>query len=75
LKKLYRGDTSSAAPDYYNYLKDRTVILVDDGAVTGATIIVAARSIRNRFKLQRLIIAIPIAPKDTAKQIATATTT
>jgi putative phosphoribosyl transferase len=64
--KLYRGDTPSAAVDY-SYLKDRIVILVDDGAATGATIIVAARSIRNRFTPHRLIIALPVAPKDTAR--------
>ena len=64
--KLYRGDTSSAAVDY-SYLKDRSVILVDDGAATGASIIVAARSIRNRFRPQRLIIAVPVAPKDTVR--------
>jgi putative phosphoribosyl transferase len=64
---LYRGDASPATGDYYSYLRDRTVILVDDGAATGATIIVAARSLKNRFDLQRLIIAVPVAPKDTVK--------
>jgi putative phosphoribosyl transferase len=48
-------------------LNDKTVILVDDGAATGATIIVAARSIRKRFRPKRLIIALPVAPKDTVK--------
>ena len=43
------------------------MILVDDGAATGATIIVAARSIKRRFKLKRLIIALPVAPKDIVK--------
>jgi putative phosphoribosyl transferase len=36
-------------------LNDKTVILVDDGAATGATIIVAARSIRKQFRPKRLI--------------------
>jgi len=48
-------------------LNDKPVILVDDGAATGATIIVAARSIRKHFRLKRLIIALPVAPKDTVK--------
>ena len=65
--KLYRRDEFSEAADYYSYLKDRTVILVDDGAATGATIIVAARSIRNRIKPRRLIIGVPVAPKDTVR--------
>ena len=46
---------------------DKTVILVDDGAATGATVIVAARSIRKRFKPKRLIIALPVTPKDILK--------
>ncbi len=43
------------------------IILVDDGAATGATLIVTARWIRNRLedKFNKLIIAIPVAPKDT----------
>lgn len=63
--KLYRRDTSSAAGDYYGYLKDRTVILAEDRAATDATIIVAARSIENKFNPERLVIALPVAPKDT----------
>ncbi|HYA84956.1 MAG TPA: hypothetical protein VEH06_16145 [Candidatus Bathyarchaeia archaeon] len=43
------------------------VILVDDGAATGATVIVAARSIRKRFRPKHLIIALPVAPKDIVK--------
>ena len=50
-----------------NDFNDKTVILVDDGAATGATVIVAARSIRKRFKLKSLIIALPVAPKDIVK--------
>ena len=61
-KSLFLG----AAGGEYD-LNDKTVILVDDGAATGATIIVGARSIRKRFKLKRLIIALPIARKDTVR--------
>ncbi|MDQ6864180.1 MAG: phosphoribosyltransferase [Thermoproteota archaeon] len=65
--RLYPVETSSEAADHYSYLKHSSVILVDDGAATGATIIVAARSIRNRFRPQRLVIAVPVAPKDTVR--------
>lgn len=41
-------------------IKDRTVILVDDGAATGATTIVAARWIKAKGP-KRLVIAIPVA--------------
>ena len=54
-----------AGPDIE--LDDKVVILVDDGAATGATVIVAARSIRKRFRPKRLIIALPVVPKDIVK--------
>lgn len=44
---------------------NKTIILVDDGAATGATIIVAARWIRVTKNPHRVIAAIPIAPKYT----------
>lgn len=46
---------------------DKIVILVDDGAATGATVIAAARSIKKRFRPKRLIIALPVAPKETVR--------
>lgn len=43
-----------------------TTILVDDGAASGATIIAAARSVRKTSSSNsKLIIALPVAPKDT----------
>jgi putative phosphoribosyl transferase len=60
---LYRNE---ATKDLRSFLKDKTVILVDDGAATGATIIAAARWIRQlESKPKRSIIAIPVAPKYT----------
>ena len=46
---------------------NKTVILVDDGASTGATFIVVARWIKKRkeHRFKKLIIAIPVAPKET----------
>lgn len=51
----------------YN-IKDRIVILVDDGIATGATVIAAARWIR-KHKPKRLIIASPVAPKQVVKSL------
>jgi predicted phosphoribosyltransferase/dienelactone hydrolase len=53
---LYRPETAKV----YN-IKGRTVVLVDDGAATGATIIAAARWVRKQSP-KRLIIALPVAP-------------
>jgi putative phosphoribosyl transferase len=43
-------------------IKDRTVILVDDGIASGATMIVSTRWVRKQ-EPKRLIIAAPVAPK------------
>jgi putative phosphoribosyl transferase len=50
----------------YNNIKDRTVVLVDDGIATGATVIAAARWIRKQQPRQ-LIIAAPIAQPQVAE--------
>lgn len=44
---------------------NKTIVLVDDGAATGSTIIVAVRWIRKTKNPRRFILSIPIAPKDT----------
>jgi putative phosphoribosyl transferase len=65
---LYRNNepTRKGFSSSSSFLKDKTVILVDDGAATGATIIAAARWIMKlENKPKRLIIAIPVAPKST----------
>jgi putative phosphoribosyl transferase len=49
-------------------IKDRTVILVDDGIATGATVTATARWIRKHAPKQ-LIIASPVAPKNVVKTL------
>ena len=48
-------------------IKDKVIILVDDGAATGATLMVSARWLRKKHSPQRLIIAVPVAQKDTVR--------
>ncbi|MFB6552368.1 phosphoribosyltransferase [Streptomyces sp. NPDC056405] len=58
---LYRGDRS--APE----VRDRTVILVDDGLATGATARAALRHLR-RLAPARLLLAVPVgAPESCAE--------
>jgi putative phosphoribosyl transferase len=50
-------------------LSRRTVIVVDDGVATGASMIAALRSIR-RHKPARLVCAVAVAPSDALLEIA-----
>jgi putative phosphoribosyl transferase len=56
--KAYRGASSALQ------LKDKSVILVDDGVATGATILASVRAIQHQ-EPQQLIVAIPVGPADT----------
>ncbi len=47
----------------------RTVIVVDDGLATGATMISALHSLREK-KPARLVCAVPVAPLDTVERVA-----
>ncbi len=49
--------------------RDRTVILVDDGAATGGTATMAARLLRAQGA-RRLVIALGVAPPDTCRLLA-----
>jgi putative phosphoribosyl transferase len=49
-------------------IKDRMIILVDDGIATGATMIAAARWIR-KHEPKWLIMASPVAPKEVVKRL------
>ena len=47
--------------------EDKIIILVDDGAASGSTMIAATRSIRKKSKAKKLIIGLPVAPKETVE--------
>jgi len=62
-EQLYRGD--KPAPD----LTRRTVILVDDGVATGASMLAAIAAIR-RMDPARIVAAVPVAPPETKAALA-----
>ena len=43
----------------------RAIVLVDDGAASGATVIAAARSIKKTYLNNKLVIGLPVATKET----------
>lgn len=62
-ERAYRG--ARRAPD----LKDRTVILVDDGLATGSTMHAAVAALRQQ-QPARIVVAIPVAPPSTLREFA-----
>ncbi|MHC4270141.1 MAG: phosphoribosyltransferase [Planctomycetota bacterium] len=46
------------------FIKDKTVILVDDGVATGFTIIAAINALKEEG-IKKLIVAVPVSPQDT----------
>ena len=52
-------------------LRGKTVILVDDGVATGNTLLAAIESIREK-KPEKIVVAVPVSPPDTAKKLSRA---
>lgn len=48
--------------EYDNEFDGKTVVLVDDGIATGATMLASARWIKNEEHCEQLVIAVPVAP-------------
>lgn len=61
-EQLYRGDRP--APN----VRDRTVILVDDGLATGATMRVAVQAVRQEQPAQ-IVVAVPVAAPETCQAL------
>jgi putative phosphoribosyl transferase len=52
--------------EYHNRLKDRTIILIDDGIATGATILAAVKWLKEKHFSKKLIVAVPVAPLESS---------
>lgn len=59
---LYRGDRPALE------VRGRTVIVVDDGAATGATMRVALRALKE-LEAERVVAAVPVAPQEVYLQL------
>ena len=49
-------------------VKNKTVVLIDDGIATGSTVLASLRSLRKQ-EPTRLILAVPVAPAETLKRL------
>ncbi len=62
-ERLYRGGRPAPA------LRDRTVVLVDDGLATGSTMVAAVRHVRG-LHAHRLIVAVPVASSEACVRLS-----
>jgi len=61
-RKAYLGSRPSLS------VSGRDVIVVDDGIATGTTVRAALRALRRRG-VRRLVLAVPVAPPDTVREL------
>jgi putative phosphoribosyl transferase len=63
-QRLYRGDRS------LEKLEGKTIILVDDGVATGATMKAAIATLKKE-KIEKLVAAVPVSARETADELGT----
>lgn len=61
-ERLYRGERPAPV------LRDKTVLLIDDGLATGSSMRVAARAVRARSPA-RVVIAVPVGAPETCREL------
>jgi putative phosphoribosyl transferase len=61
--RLYRGGKQ------LEKLDGKTIVLVDDGVATGATMKAAIATLKEE-KMERLVVAVPVSPRDTADELS-----
>lgn len=62
--RVYRGDRPRPQ------IRDRTVIVVDDGLATGATMKAALEVLRSQ-QPKKIVVAVPVAPRSACQELAT----
>lgn len=62
----FRGNKEYNNNNSDNKLKDKVVILVDDGIATGATMLAAVKWLKEKHYCKRLIVAVPVAPLESS---------
>jgi predicted phosphoribosyltransferase len=65
LANMYYEQGKNFLDEKISTFAGKTIVIVDDGAATGSTIMATVKSFRNRYDPKRVIVAIPVSPKST----------
>lgn len=65
LASMYYQGKKTLLGEKYITIRDKTIVLIDDGAASGSTIIATVRSLRKTHIPKRIIVAIPVSPRST----------
>lgn len=68
LRELQRRDRTYRGNRPQPEIRDRTILLIDDGLATGATMRSAIAIVKQQ-RPQQIVVAIPVAPKDTCQEL------
>jgi predicted phosphoribosyltransferase len=62
---VYDEEKKNSLDEKDNAVNGKTIIIVDDGAATGSTILATITSLRNNYNPKNIIVAVPVSPRDT----------
>ena len=65
LSKMYYHGTKTLLDGKHITDNDKTIVIVDDGAATGSTIIATIRSLRKKYNPKYIIVALTVSPRGT----------
>jgi predicted phosphoribosyltransferase len=65
LSKMYYRGMKTLLDGKYITNSDKTIVIVDDGAATGSTIIATLRSLRKKYRPKCIIVALTVTPRGT----------
>jgi len=65
LANMYNQGKKSFLDREHITIKEKTIVIVDDGAATGSTIMATVRSLRKTYSPKRVIVAVAVSPRST----------
>jgi predicted phosphoribosyltransferase len=62
---MYNDENKNSLSEKDTSVNCKTIVIVDDGAATGSTILATVACLRKKYNPKKIIVAIPISPKNT----------